>query len=156
MNLLSLQRIRSSIKTGAMPSSLFPLLHPLLQSPLSFSMTLFLALALSLSLMPLAHAEVSKCQDSEGRIVYSDVACVDAMPMRRAVNDNVPKAQSPKNSLAVESDRGQIRETAWTNRVVPASKKSLDKLTIRDALYTLKTSDSAVAYLRQQTLASNR
>lgn len=117
---------------------------------------LFFTLACSLLIAPVAHAEIMKCQDTEGRVVYSDVACVDGTPMRSALADTASQKKSTKNGLASEIDRGQMRDSAWANHAVPATKKSLDKLTLRDAHHVLKSSDSALAFLRQQTLASNR
>lgn len=123
------------------------------------------AAIISLSIASLAHAaDITKCRDADGLIVYSNTpsasnsSCSDAVAVGAVADEAVesvsPSAQVQTNSISA-NDRGQIRETAWTHRNIPASKKALDKSTIRDARQALIESDRAMASLRQQTLAAN-
>jgi hypothetical protein len=125
---------------------------------LQLSSSAIVAAILSLSIASLAHAEIVKCVDSDGLIVYSNTSCGDAVTLG-VITDNAalsasPSAQLKKNTIS-SGDRGQIRETAWTHRDVPVSKKALDKSTIRDARHALTESDRAITALRHPTLASN-
>ncbi len=106
----------------------------------------------------LAHAEITKCMDTDALIVYSDTSCGDAVALGVITHSAAMSAASPaqfKKSAIASGDRGQIRETSWTHRDLPASKKALDKSTIRDARQALTESDRAITALRQQTLAAN-
>lgn len=137
---------------------------------------LSLSVLLSLPIAPLAQAQtqtqtqIMKCRDLDGSIIYSDVACGNAEPMRdRSVDESdaiSPTATGSKNTIPANkiltntmpknTNLVPLRQTEWANRSLPATKKSLDQLTIRDARFTLTASDQATASLRQQTLASNR
>ena len=127
----------------------------------------FAATVLSFAIVPLAHADISKCKDADGIIVYSDVSCGNAQQIDviaetpsqslSASTSSVQKTSSRnKQYVILSADNGPVRESSWAHRDVPASKKSLDQLTIRDARETLNASDSAIAFLRRQAIASNR
>ena len=122
---------------------------------LQFSASGIAAAILSLSM---AHAEITKCMDSDGLIVYSNTSCGNAVALAVITNNaalSAPPVEQLKKDTISFGDRGQIRETAWTHRDVPASKKALDKSTIRDARHALTQSDRAIAAMRHQTLAAN-
>lgn len=112
---------------------------------------------LSLSLAQLGHAQITKCVDANGTIVYSDTSCGDATAIGVVNTDAAVSVSSApiKKDVVLTNDRGQIRETPWTYRSQFASKKTLDKLTIRDARAALTESDRAIAALRHQTIAAN-
>ena len=127
------------------------------------SKLLSLCVLISISIVPMApaQAQILKCVELDGSIIYSDVACNHAtspMSDRLAdVSNPVASANSnSRNSISTYTKVEPLRETEWAHRPVPANKKSLDQLTIREARSTLSASDQAIAFLRQQTLASNR
>ena len=129
------------------------------------ALSAFAATVLSISIAPLAYADISKCKDIDGRIVYSDVSCGDAVLIEHIADvptesdaAGVGRMSSTRvRSIDIaSSDRGQIRESGWAHHDVTPAKKSLDKLTIHDARQALVASDSAMAFLRKQAIASNR
>lgn len=135
-----------------------------------FNKTIFAAFAatvLSIAIVPSAHADISKCKDADGTIIYSDVSCGNAVQIdviaetpSQSLSDSTSSAQKTssrnKQYVILSADYGQVRESSWAHRDLPASKKSLDQLTIRDARATLTASDGAIAFLRRQAIASNR
>ena len=116
-----------------------------------------IAAVLSTIIAPLAHAQIAKCVDVDGSIVYSNTSCGNAVAIG-IIDDKQSETPRPARvevAPTASSDHGQLRETPWTHRTIPTAKKVLDKSTIRDAREALAASDRAMAFLRQQTLAAN-
>lgn len=119
------------------------------------------AAILALSITSPAHADITKCLNADGAIVYSntaDATCSDTVALGvvpdEATVSVTPSGRFKKDAISA-SDGGQIRETAWAHFTPLALKKSLDKATIHDARQALTDNDRAMASLRQQTLAAN-
>ena len=125
---------------------------------IQLSTSTIVAAILSLSIASLAHADITKCVDADGMIAYSNTSCGDGVSLGVISIDGTPSASPSaqvKKDLTASFDRGQVRETAWAHRNLPAAKKVLDKSTIRDARQALIESDRAMAALRHQTIAAN-
>lgn len=126
--------------------------------------------AIAASFASLAYAEIAKCREHDGSIIYSDMPCANATLVgviaEHRTRRSAPVVHSTKAMTNVMTDvitnaahlpdRNRVRESAWTHRDIPTAKKSIDALTIRDARKALDASDRAIASLRQQTLALNR
>lgn len=117
------------------------------------------------SFAQLAHADITKCRELDGSIIYSNTSCGSAIVLRVIAEDtghpSIPSAPVVRSvhistNSAPATARNQVHESIWAHRDIAVAKKSVDTFTIKSAREALAFGDRAIASLHQQTVALNR
>ena len=104
------------------------------------------------------HAEISKCVDQQGDVVYSDTACSDAATTMRMESDPLRQTEwaAPKPVSRMVLDNTPLKQTAWATMPIQQRHRSTDTVTVSQARQALAEMDSVGTSMRAMKLASNR
>jgi hypothetical protein len=118
-----------------------------------------LFLVLTGTVLPSAHAEITKCKDADGQITYSDSSCGDATVIARfsEVASTSADVELPSKVIMQPSiERRVTHESAWARPIALPAHKSTDLATLAEARQTLRAMDRALAAMRSHTMVSSR